>query len=209
VNPPPPAPRRVRKIPTIECVRVWPSNSPVTADDLLEGRAPSDHSELWDGTLLVGEPSAGWAGYVGTNVAFSLERHVRERRLGWVFPAEQGFLLRRNPDRVLAPDIAFVRADRLPEIPEAHFIPLAPDFLVEVRSSHDSWIGTIEKCGRWIAHGVPVVWAIDPRKRVVAVFRPLASPVLVGLDGIVDAAPALPDFRMPVREVFRGLVAPV
>jgi Uma2 family endonuclease len=81
---------------------------------------------------------------------------------------------------------------------------MAPDFCVEVRSRTDSWAATVEKCGRWIAHGVRVVWAVDPKGRQVLAFRPDLPPVEAGPGDVVDAAPVLPDFRVAIDDLFAG-----
>ncbi|MFV2066422.1 MAG: hypothetical protein ACC645_05540 [Pirellulales bacterium] len=45
-----------------------------------------------------------------------LEQHVRTNNLGVVYAAETGFLISRNPDTVLAPDVAFVGKRKLDSI---------------------------------------------------------------------------------------------
>jgi hypothetical protein len=50
--------------------------------------------------------------------------------LGYVFGAETGFVIEHDPDSVLAPDFAFVSAERVVgEVPTA-FFPGAPDLAV-------------------------------------------------------------------------------
>ena len=49
--------------------------------------------------------------------------------------AEAGYLVETDPDTVVAPDIAFVARERLPDpIPERGFLPVRPDLIVEVLS---------------------------------------------------------------------------
>jgi len=70
-----------------------------------------------------------------------LAQHVEENGLGAVFAAETGFLLEGNPDTVRAPDVAFVRRDRVEEVGEtAGFFPGPPDLAVEVVSPGDAWL---------------------------------------------------------------------
>jgi Uma2 family endonuclease len=188
---------------------VLPLSQPplLTAEDLEGPNAPRGTYELWDGVLVVREPAGGWAGEVGARVMAPLAAHVWARDLGWALLAEQGFVVARNPDRVLEPDGAYVSKKRLARIPDRGFVPFAPDFVLEVRSPTDSWLGVVEKCGIWIAHGVEVVWGVDPESRVVAVFRPREEPRVAGLGATIDAAPALPDFRMRVDDVLAGLLS--
>ena len=178
---------------------------PITAEDVLRRDSPWRECELWDGLPLVREPSGGQAEAVAARIVGPLSLHVREHGLGWVFLSSQGFLLARDPDRMLASDGAYVSKERLPKVPTQGFVPLAPDFLIEVRSPKDTWEQTVEKCGLWMAHGAGVVWAVDPRARKVAVFRADGtSEVLEGM-GTASAAPVLPGFGVDLEDLFEGL----
>lgn len=177
----------------------------LTAEDLLRGGGRYERGELWDGVFLAREPSGGRAETVSTRVTSRLAAHVDRHGRGWVVSSNQGFLVRRDPDRVLSPDGAYVSKERLPEVPERGFMPLAPDFALEVRSPEDSWLGTIEKAGIWIAHGVRVVWAIDPLAKALVVLRPGERPLELGPGDVADAGPALAGFSLALDDVFRGL----
>jgi len=109
----------------------------ITAEDVLRRGSPWREYEIWDGVPMVCEPSGGRAEVVGAYVVYELTRFVRSQRretgpLGWVVMSGQGFLLARDPDRLLASDGAFVSRKRLPAVPRRGFIEMAPDFLIEV-----------------------------------------------------------------------------
>ena len=55
-------------------------------------------------------------GAVIMNVAGPLSQHVKAHGLGVVCGAETGFVLARDPDTVLAPDVAFVPAGADPGV---------------------------------------------------------------------------------------------
>lgn len=177
----------------------------ISVEDVLRCGSPWRDHEIWDGLPMVRSPSGGWAEEVGSRVVAPLGGFVRERHLGWVFMSSQGFLLARNPDRMLAPDGAYVSRRRLPKLPRRGFIPLAPDFLIEVRSPEDSWEGVVEKCGVWLAHGTRCAWALDPEHATVAVFRPGVAPDVLRGTGIASAAPPLEGFELNVVDLFSGL----
>ncbi|HLF97622.1 MAG TPA: Uma2 family endonuclease, partial [Methylococcaceae bacterium] len=98
------------------------------AEDLL--RLPDDgmRHELVLGELRTMAPAGANHGNLAMAVALSLGNFVRERHLGRVFAAETGFILARDPDTVRAPDVAFIRQDRLEQtgIPTGYW-PGAPD----------------------------------------------------------------------------------
>ncbi|MBA3441573.1 MAG: Uma2 family endonuclease [Pyrinomonadaceae bacterium] len=86
----------------------------VTANELF--RMPDDgfRYELVDGELIQMTPSGGEHGAVVINLSSPLHQHVKVNKLGVVCGAETGYKLRSNPDTVLAPDISFVSAERIP-----------------------------------------------------------------------------------------------
>src|SRR5256885_15847245 len=83
------------------------------------------------------EPAGLRHGRVAMELARRLGNHVDAHRLGRVYAAKTGFTLAREPDTVRAPDIAFVRRERVPDPEPAGFPNLAPDLVVEVLSSND------------------------------------------------------------------------
>jgi Uma2 family endonuclease len=97
-----------------------------------------------------------------------------------------------------------VSAARLSVAPEHGFLPLAPDFVSEVRSPSDSWLETVKKGGIWLAHDVPLVWCVDPPGRRVAVLRQGRPTAIVGQGGVLRADPVLPRFRLPVADLFQN-----
>jgi len=176
----------------------------ITAEDVLRHGSPWRACEIWDGLPMVREPSGGWSEAVGARVIVRLGAHVEAADAGFVFLSSQGFLLARDPDRLLAPDGAFISKERLERIPRRGFIELAPDFLIEVRSPEQSWEETVEKCGVWIAHGARCAWAIDPERKRVAVLRPARAPEVLRGTGRASADPALPEFGIDLATLFGG-----
>jgi Uma2 family endonuclease len=158
--------------------------------------------ELWDGIPVVKEASGGESPWVGARLLHLLAAHVEERDLGWYGGADVGFLLRRDPDRMLSPDLAFVSYPKCARPPPRGFAEVVPDFLSEVRSPTQTWREVFDKGVLWRSHGVPVVWLVDLTPRIV-VLRPGEGPVEVGPGEIASAAPALPEFRVGVDDLFR------
>ncbi len=111
----------------------------LTADDLWNLSRNGVRHELVQGELRTMPPSGGEHGVTVVNLTLPLGGHVKAGQLGLVFGAETGFLLARNPDTVRAPDIAFVRRERIPAtgIPRAYW-PGAPYLAVEIVSPGDT-----------------------------------------------------------------------
>jgi Uma2 family endonuclease len=175
------------------------------AEALLRPEYEGPH-ELWDGVLVVRESCGFDSASVAATVIALLVAHTSRRRLGRVSASSGGFVLARDPDRLLVPDAAFVAAERTKIITPGKFAEGPPDLAVEVRSPSDSWISVLRKTGVWLAHGVRVVWAVDPEKRVVVVSRGIdLPPETLTPQDTLDGAPVLPKFRVKVARLFSGL----
>jgi len=176
----------------------------LTSEDLLNDPARYERGELWDGRFVVCDPSGGWHGALEMNVGLVWKAEKTLAREGWVFGASQGFVVARDPDRVLSPDVSWMSKTRLPTLPRRGFIEGAPDIAVEVRSPTDSWISVIEKGGVWIGHGARVVWCIDPEQERVWVLRPGEEPASCDSSASATLRPVF-DIDIPVARIFEGL----
>ena len=92
------------------------SSHHITADQLLGMPDDGKRYELVEGVLQMMSPAGGRHGTVAFDLAFSLGQHVKSKGLGSVFAAETGFLISTDPDTVRAPDVAFVRHQRMQEL---------------------------------------------------------------------------------------------
>ena len=175
----------------------------MTADELF--RLPNDNCRyaLVRGELQRMTPAGFRHGAVVVNLTVPVGQHVRTHRLGIVCGAETGFVLERNPDTVLAPDLAFVRRERIPAsgVP-ATFWDGAPDLAVEVLSPGDSRRETAAKVSSWLSAGATVVWVADPRDASVTVHEPGQPPCRLGKSDVLDGAPLLPGLRIAVGAIF-------
>lgn len=176
----------------------------LTAEDLL--RMPDDG---WRYELVRGElrrmPLPGFQhGRIANRIAFHLTGHVEANGLGVVVAAETGFLLHANPDEVRGADVAFISRSRYEATPfsqEKHF-PGAPDLVVEVVSPSDSYSEVEEKVLVWLHAGARLVVLADPKKRVVFVHRPGASPEILTSAEILSGEPVVPGWAFKVGDAF-------
>ncbi|MBA3442791.1 MAG: Uma2 family endonuclease, partial [Pyrinomonadaceae bacterium] len=86
----------------------------MTAEELIKLPSGKFRYELVKGELITMSPSGSEHGATVINLTLPLGVHVKTNNLGVVFGAETGFKLASNPDTVRAPDIAFVRRERIP-----------------------------------------------------------------------------------------------
>ncbi len=176
---------------------------PLTAEQLLELPDQGRRYELVRGELRMMSPGGNLHGKVAMRVGSLLDQHVRRHGLGVVYAAETGFLLSRNPDTVLAPDVAFVSRERLaPHEQSTGYLPLAPDLVVEVISPQDRFSQVEEKARRWLAAGTRLVLLVDPGQQRVHVLREPRQVIVLAEDELLDATDVVPGWQVPVREFF-------
>ena len=115
-----------------------------------------------------------------------------------------GVILRRNPDRVVGPDAAFILAKSLPVTWSSDgYLETIPEIVVEVRSKNDTNPEIAAKNDEYFRAGVVEVWVIDPNPRTVAVCRVNQS-VTVFDDTDTLTSVLLPGWRVPVANLFVG-----
>ena len=173
----------------------------MTAEELL--RLPDDglRHELVRGELRTMSPPGFEHGEVAGDFYGSLWQYVRARQLGRVV-GEVGFLLATGPDLVRAPDVAFVRRDRLPDVRVRGYWPGAPDLVVEVISPNDLYTEVDEKVAEWLEHGTRLVFVVNPQRRTVAVHRPGQPVGILGVEDVLDGEDVVPGRTLPVRDLF-------
>lgn len=158
--------------------------------------------ELIRGVLHRMKPAGGRHGEVGFLAGLRLGVYVTERRLGRMYTSDTGFVLARDPDVVVMPDVAFVRADRLPPEEEREgFMPLAPDLVIEVLSPTDRMTNVQEKIDLYLAAGTRLLWLIEPRRRGATVHRPGRPPVTLNENDVLDGEDVVPGFRLSINEI--------
>ena len=147
-------------------------------------------------------PAGHAHGRVAARLTASLSLFVEQHHLGAVYAAETGFVLSRDPDTVRAPDVAFVRAERLAPAPAEGFFPGPPDLAVEVVSPSDTYSAVEEKVIGWLDAGCRAVVVLDPRRRDAAVYRSRQSISILSTDDALSAEDLVPGWSVALRELF-------
>lgn len=174
-----------------------------TADELLAMPRDGVRRELVDGEVREMPPAGHRQGRVAMRVSTPLHHFVTSGRLGEVYAAETGFRLASDPDTVRAPDVAFVRAERVEEAgdPESYF-PGAPDLAVEVISPTDRYSDVLAKVGDYLNAGTRRVVLVDPQNRTVSVFAADGERADLTEGDVLDGGDVVPGWTLPVRDIF-------
>ena len=171
----------------------------MTAEELFD--LPDGYRyELVKGELLTMSPSGAKHGAVTMKLSVLLATHIMTHQLGVAF-AETGFKLEHDPDTVLAPDIGFIRKERVGSLPNG-FLEIAPDLAVEVITTTTTRRKAERKAAQWPSFGVQSVWLVNCQNRTVEVVSADGSRVLFSdADELADDA-IVPGFRISVSQIF-------
>jgi len=175
----------------------------MTADELLALPRGEFRYELVNGELKKMSPAGHNHGKVIIQLTVPIAQHVRESNLGAIYAAETGFQISWNPDTVLAPDIAFVRRQRVEQVTETSgYFPGPPDLAVEVLSPSDRVGEVEEKVAKWLLAGTEQVWVVSPKSRTVLVHRSATDIVVLTEKDTLEGGEVLRGFRLPIAEIF-------
>ncbi len=159
--------------------------------------------ELDEGRLIqvMAQPGSDH-GRMQSRISVVLDKYAESRGLGQAY-AEVAVVLKRNPDRVLGPDAAFVAKASLPvrTSPEG-YLETIPEIVVEVRSKNDLIAEMHRKAVKYLSAGVGIVWLIDPASKTVTVCRDQVSPQDLHAGDMLTAEGVISGLQFPVAELF-------
>lgn len=159
--------------------------------------------ELDDGRLVEIMLPGDTHGAVSGNVYFQFK--LAERAGHGKARTEVGVILRRNPDRVVGPDVCFIANASLPIrlSPEGYWESM-PDIAVEVRSKNNTLAELERKANEYLAAGVKLVWVIDPIRANAIVYETGQSPRTLAATDCLPTGDAIPGFTATVGEILNG-----
>lgn len=177
----------------------------VTVDDLWRLGEGDIRRELVNGEVLEMAPVGGVHGQIVSRITRRLAEFVEGQGAGEVLVGDVGFVLSLagDPERVRAPDVAFVARDRMPAggLPDG-FVRGAPDLAVEVLSPTDNPLAIQQKLRDYLDAGSRLVWLVAPQARTVTVYRQDGSARLLRETEILDGEEVLAGFHMPLSDLF-------
>ena len=184
----------------------------ITELEQLQVEHPEWQMELVDGSILVMGPSDYESDEISIEFARLLANWVRPKKLGRVTGSSAGFILPsletedieegdRTSRNLRAPDVSFVRADKLKKT-KRDFVELVPDLMVEVKSKTDRIKPLQEKIQLFLQLGCTVGILIDPDLLTVTVYRLNKEPVVLLDFDKLTVAELLPGWELTVSELW-------
>lgn len=178
---------------------------PYTQEDfeVLAASYPELRMELTqEGKLIIMPPAGGESGRRNADLTADLVIWNRGTQAGVVFDSSTGFILPNGADR--SPDAAWVERSRwetLSQQQREKYLPLCPDFVIELLSRTDSLMETQEKMREYLDNGARLGWLINPRRSQVEVYRPGQEVEILDNPTSVSGEPILPGFTLDLKGI--------
>ncbi len=155
------------------------------------------------GELIVMPPVGGESGNSESELGGELFVWNRQTRLGKTFSSSTIFVLPNGAKR--SPDAAWVELSRWEALtPEQRkkFPPLAPDFVMELRSETDRLPPLREKMEEYRSNGVRLGLSIDPKNKQVEIYKPGQEPEILESPTEIDCGEVMPGFILSLSEIW-------
>ncbi|HAZ44179.1 MAG TPA: hypothetical protein DCZ55_06775 [Cyanobacteria bacterium UBA11371] len=149
------------------------------------------------GNLIIMSPVGGDSGNREAELIIDLGIWNRQTNLGYTFSSSTVFKLPNGGDR--SPDAAWIRRERWEALtPEQRrkFPPIAPDFVIELRSASDDLEMLRDKMREYMDAGVQLAWLINPQQQQVEIYRPGQDVEVRNLPTELSGENVLPEFSL-------------
>jgi Uma2 family endonuclease len=157
-----------------------------------------------EGDITIMAPEAGSSGLGSSELTVAFSLWARRDGTGRIFGSSTGFNLPNGATR--SPDVAWVRNERLDasltDEQWQKFLPLCPDFVLELRSPSDSLSSLRKKMEEYRENGAQLGWLLDAVNRRVHVYRPNAEVEVLENPDSVSGAPLLHGFVLEVPQIW-------
>ncbi|EKU98807.1 hypothetical protein Lepto7375DRAFT_8130 [Leptolyngbya sp. PCC 7375] len=156
------------------------------------------------GELIVNPPTGGESGKRNLSISTQLGNwYEANEELGEAFDSSTGFKLPNGADR--SPDASWVSRDRwnaLSPQEKKGFVPLCPDFVVELRSDSDRLSKLQAKLQEYIDNGAQLGWLIDPQNGQVEIYRPGKDVEILSKPSQLSGEDILPGFILNLKRIW-------
>jgi Uma2 family endonuclease len=156
-----------------------------------------------EGELIVMPPAGSESSDQNTEITMQLRMWAKRDGTGRTFDSSGGFTLPNGAVR--SPDASWVERSRLEALTDEQrkkFVPLCPDFVIELRSPTDSLSVSRDKIQEYLDNGAKLGWLIDPEQKRVYVYRPQSEVKELHNPEKISGDPILSGFVLNLREVW-------
>ena len=155
------------------------------------------------GELSIMSPTGGETGDRNLELGGQVWFLNRQNGLGKAFDSSTGFKLPNGATR--SPDVSWIKIERWNALtPEQRkrFLPLCPDFVIELVSESDDLADTQAKMREYIANGLRLGWLINPKNKQVEIYRPNQEIEVLQSPANLSGENVLPGFILDLQPIF-------
>ncbi len=156
-----------------------------------------------EGEIII-MPPTGWdTGDKNSEINFQLRLWAKKDKHGKVGDSSTGFILPNGA--TISPDNSWVRKDRIEQFSEKQrqkFLPLCPDFVIELRSASDTLKDGRQKMEDYIENGAQLGWLIDPKNKRVYIYRPNSEVEILKNPETISGEDILQGFELDLTEIW-------
>lgn len=148
-------------------------------------------------------PTGGKTSWRNSSLTAQLYMWAEQDGNGVVFDSSGGFTLPNGATR--SPDAAWVKKSRLKDLtPEQKqkFLPLCPDFVIELRSPSDSLKTLQDKMLEYIENGASLGWLIDPQQRQIFIYCPNNEVCQLDNPQFLNGEDSLKGFKLNLQKIW-------
>ncbi|MFN7853897.1 Uma2 family endonuclease [Anabaena sp. AL09] len=153
--------------------------------------------------LSIMSPTGGETGDRNLELGGQVWFWNRQNGLGKAFDSSTGFKLPNGATR--SPDVSWIKMERWNALtPEQRkrFLPLCPDFVIELVSESDDLADTQAKMREYIANGLRLGWLINPKNKQVEIYRPNQEIEVLQSPANLSGENVLPGFILDLQPIF-------
>ncbi|PPT06792.1 Protein of unknown function DUF820 [Geitlerinema sp. FC II] len=156
-----------------------------------------------NGDLVIMSPTGGETGYRNGRITQQLFNWIDAGGTGIAFDSSTGFILPNGANR--SPDVAWIASDRwnaLTPEQKQRFLPLCPDFVVELRSPSDNLENLQRKMQEYRDNGTRLGWLLDPSSKTVEIYRRDRAIEVVQNPDELSGETVLPGFSLKLDRIW-------
>jgi Uma2 family endonuclease len=155
-----------------------------------------------DGELIVMAPAGGETSKKNSRLNLLVGIWNEQTELGEVFESSCGYDFTALGGGKPAPDVSWIEKSRLEGVNIVGFIPIVPDFVIELRSATDNLKPLQEKMVEYKRLGVKFGLLINPRNKQVEIYRPGQETEVLESPTSIDCNEVMPGFVLSMNKIW-------
>jgi Uma2 family endonuclease len=152
--------------------------------------------------LIVMAPAGGESSEKNGDLVADVIIWNRQTDLGRVFDSSGGYDFTALGGGKPAPDVSWIEKSRLEGIKIVGFIPVVPDFVVELRSATDNLKPLQEKMKEYQRLGVRLGLLVNPKNRQLEIYRSGQDVESLEAPGSIDCGEVMPGFILNLSKMW-------